>query len=217
MEQRLRRALGAALTAAVLVAPLAARAATPHQNLRGTIASSTPTSVTVTTANGPVTVAFGPKTAFAGAVPGSTADIVPGKYLGIASVPGNGPNKALEVVVFADSMRGAAEGDYPWDLPASGTHSTMTNGTVAMNASHSTMTNATVGSMSGSGEKTITMTYAGGSRRLVVPANAPVVRVAPGTKALLVPGSHVFVIATTGASPVAAFVVVGEHGTALPM
>jgi hypothetical protein len=214
---RIRQAVGAAIVAGAVFAPGVAHAATPTEHLRGTIVSTTASTVTIKTATGQVTVAIGPTTKIAGAVPGSTADIAPGKFLGIASVPGSGPNKALEVVVFPDSMRGAGEGDYPWDLSASGAHSTMTNGTVGMPATHSTMTNATVGSMSGSGEKTITMNYKGGSRTLVIPANAPVVRVAPGTTALFVPGSHVFVIAVKAASPVAGFVVVGEHGTALPM
>jgi len=203
---------------AAITFPLAAVAAAPPQHIRGTIASSTASSFIVTTATGRVTVAVGPKTGVAGATPGSIADITPGTFLGIASVPGAGPNRALEVVVFPNSMRGTGEGDYPWDLSA-GTmhHSTMTNGTVAMPTAHSTMTNATVGSMSGSTEKRITMNYTGGSRTIVVPAGTPVVRVAPGSKKLLVPGSAVFVIATSAASPTALFVVVGVHGTKPPM
>ena len=153
------------------------------------------------------------KTAIAGAVAGSTTDIVPGKFLGIASVSGAGVNRALEVVVFDESMRGVGEGDYPWDLGSG--HSSMTNGTMA--ASHSTMTNATVGAMSGSGQKTITMNEKGGSRKLVVPVNAPVVRVAPGKPALLVAGASVFVIATTAATAVAAFIVIGIDGVKPPM
>ena len=140
-------------------------------------------------------------------------DIVPGKFLGIASVSGAGVNRALEVVVFDESMRGVGEGDYPWDLGSG--HSSMTNGTMA--ASHSTMTNATVGAMSGSGQKTITMNEKGGSRKLVVPVNAPVVRVAPGKPALLVAGASVFVIATTAATAVAAFIVIGIDGVKPPM
>lgn len=208
-------------TALVTVAglPVAARAAAPPIHIRGTIAAATATSLTVKTASGPVTVALGPKVNFAGATAASTADIAPGKFLGIASVPGAGPNRALEVVVFADSMRGAGEGDYPWDGGGSASvrHSTMTNGTVAMTPSHSTMTNATVGTMSGAAKKTITMNYKGGSRTIVVPADAPVVAVAPGSRALLKAGSSVFVIATAAKAPAALFVIVGKDGTSLPM
>jgi len=211
-------AFSVAAVAAAITAPLAASAAAPPQHIRGTIASASAASFTVTTMAGPVTVAIGPKTGVAGATAGSTADITPGTFLGIASVPSAGPNRALEVVVFPNSMRGTGEGDYPWDLSAGAMHhSTMTNGTVAMPAAHSTMTNATVGTMSGSSEKRITMNYKGGSRTIVVPAGAPVVRVAPGSKKLLVPGSAVFVIATSTAKPTALFVIVGVNGTKPPM
>src|SRR6185437_1604903 len=158
-----------------------------------------------------------PKVAFVDAAPGSMADIAPGKFLGIGSVPGNGLNRALEVSVFADSMRGTGEGDYPWD-PGTGTHhSMMTNGTVAAPKSHSTMTNATVGAMSGSDQKTITMNYKGGSRTLIIPAGTPVIRVSPGTKALLAVGNPVFIVATKAPVRNALFVVIGRHGTALPL
>jgi len=132
---------------------------------------------------------LGPKVAFAGAVAGTTADIAPGEFLGIASVPGGVLNRALEVVVFGGSMKGVDEGDYAWDrAPPQG---------------HSAMINASVGAASGTAQRTIPMNYKGGSRKLVVPANVPVVKVAPGTNALLVAD--------------AAFVVVGKNGVKLPM
>ncbi|GAC1581013.1 MAG: hypothetical protein NVS3B7_15860 [Candidatus Elarobacter sp.] len=211
--------LVAALLVGAAVGSASSVSAAPQlENVRGTITSSTASTITIHTASGPVTVHVGPKAVIAGAVPGSPADIVPGKFLGIASVPGSGANRALEVVVFADSMRGLGEGDYPWDLSPGKQRSSMTNGTVAMPPERSTMTNATVGKTSGSAQKTITMNYKGGSRTLLVPANAPVVRVSPGTKALVTAGEPVFVVAAkTRKTPDAAFVVVGRHGTALPM
>jgi hypothetical protein len=114
-------------------------------------------------------------------------------------------------------MRGTGEGDYPWDPGARPSHSTITNGTVAAPKSHSMMTNATVGAISGSGQKTVTMDYKGGSRTLVIPAGTPLIRIAPGTKALLAVGKPVFIIATKAPAPNALFVVVGRHGTALPL
>jgi hypothetical protein len=210
-----------ALVAGVVAAgalPAVARAAAPTTvHLRGTIAAVTASSLTITTATGPMTVRLVPKTGFAGATAGSMADIKPGTFLGIASAPAAGANRALEVTVFPDAMRGTGEGDYPWDSPTPMHHSTMTNGTVSLPASHSTMTNATVGAMSGDAQKTITMNYKGGSRTLIVPANAPVVRIAPGTKALLQPGRAVFAIATKTAASNALFVVVGAAGVKPPM
>jgi hypothetical protein len=195
----------------------ASAAPLPAEHLRGSIVSLTASSLTVTTADGPVTVHLGPKTAFVDAAPGTIADIAPGKFLGIGSVPGAGLNRALEVSVFAESMRGTGEGDYPWDPGTRPSHSTMTNGTVAASKSHSMMTNATVGAMSGSGQKTVTMTYKGGSRTLVIPAGTPVIRISPGTKALLAVGKPVFIVATKTPAPNALFVVVGRGGTALPL
>lgn len=195
----------------------ASAAPPPTQQVRGSIVTSTATSLTAMTANGPVTVRLGQKTKFVDASPGSIADIRPGKFLGIGSVPGTGFNRALEVSVFADSMRGTGEGDHPWDPGTRPRHSTMTNGTVAAPKSHSMMTNATVGAMSGSAQKTITMNYKGGSRTLVIPLGTPVMRVAPGTRALLTIGKPVFIIATKAPAPNALFVVVGRHGTALPL
>jgi hypothetical protein len=195
----------------------ASAAPPPTQPLRGSIISSTSTSLTVKTADGAMTVQLGPKSKFVDAGPGSIDDIAPGKFLGIGSVPGSGFNRALEVSVFADSMRGTGEGDYPWDPGTRPRHSTMTNGTVAAPKSHSMMTNATVGAISGSAQKTITMNYKGGSRTLVIPTGTPVIRVAPGTKALLAVGKPVFIIATKAPAPSALFVVVGRRGTALPL
>jgi hypothetical protein len=217
-----RQSLGLLAAAVIVVATLASVSGVsasrpPTQQLRGSIVATTATSLTVKTADGPVTVHLGPKTKFVDAGPGSIADIAPGKFLGIGSVPGTGFNRALEVSVFADSMRGTGEGDYPWDPGTRPRHSTMTNGTVAAPKSHSMMTNATVGAVSGSGEKTITMNYKGGSRTLVIPAGTPVIRVAPGTKALLAAGKPVFIVATKAPAPNALFVVVGRHGTLLPL
>jgi hypothetical protein len=216
MKRILYLVIAPVIAAAAMVAP--AQAAPPAPiHIRGSIASATATSLTIATASGSVTVALSPKTNIAGAVAGSTADITPGKFLGIASAPGSGLNKALEVVVFPESMRGSGEGDYPWDSPTPTHHSTMTNGTVSLPVSHSTMTNATVGAMSGAAQKIIKMNYKGGSRTLIVPANTPVVRVSPGSKALFRPGSSVFVVATRAPASNALFVVVGRNGVKLPM
>jgi hypothetical protein len=114
-------------------------------------------------------------------------------------------------------MRGAGEGDYPWDAGTAARHSMMTNGTVSTPASHSMMTNATVSALNGTGQKTVTMTYKGGSRTLIVPAGTPVIRASPGTKALLGVGDPVFVVATKTPAPVALFAVVGKRGMTLPL
>ena len=210
-------ALGALVTASA-----AAAAPAPPQHVRGTVASATATTFTVTTAKGPVTLALTPKTAFAGVVPGQLADIKPGTFIGTANAPVRGMSRALEVVVFPDAMRGTGEGNYPWDLPAPGARSSsMTNGTVAGGSMGraSSMTNGTVsGGAKGGAQRTISVTYKGGMKQIALPANVPVVRVAPASKSLVKAGAHVFVVAGgTGSRPSAVFVVIGERGAVPPM
>jgi hypothetical protein len=219
MKYQTRSLLAAAVAAGSLLTAvsIASAAPPPTEHVRGTIVALTATSLTVKTPGGPVSVQLGPTVTFVAAAPGSSADIAPGKFLGIASVPGTGPNRAQEVTVFADSMRGTGEGDYPWEPGTGAHHSMMTNGTVSTPASHSMMTNATVSAMYGAGEKTITMTYKGGSRTLVVPAETPVIRASPGTKALLGVGDPVFIVATKTPAPAALFAVVGKRGMTLPL
>ncbi len=221
--------LGLALVA--LVGDAAAAAPAPTHNVRGTVASSNATSLTVTTAGGPVKLALTVKTGFAGVVPATLADVKPGTFIGTANVPAGGSARALEVVVFPDAMRGTGEGDYPWDLPAPGHGSSaMTNGTVSGNSAMtngtvgggsmmgSSMTNATVSKIAGGAQRTVSLSYKGGTKRVVIPAGVPVVRVVPGSKSLLGPGAHVFVIPKgIAGKQFAALVIVGEHGVVPPM
>ena len=58
----------------------------------------------------------------------SLADIKPGTYVGVAGMPqADGSQKALEVHIFPEAMRGTGDGHRGWDLQPS---STMTNGNV---------------------------------------------------------------------------------------
>lgn len=210
-----RVAAGAAILASLLaIAP--ASAAAPLAHVRGTVAGTSATGIDVQTASGVVHLAVVAKTGFIAVLPSTRAAIKPSVFVGIASV-GDAPGaRAREVVVFPDAMRGMGEGHYGWDLAGGGNK--MTNGTVA--APKSMMTNGTVShAMGASGPMTITVTYKGGSNRITVPANAPVVTFVPGTAALVKKGAHVVVFATeTGGKPTAAAaVLVGKDGLTPPM
>ncbi len=201
---------------AVVSIPLAAQAAdAPLQHhVRGTVASVSGDKVTITTATGPVVVTVGPKTGYAGVVPASMSDITAGTFIGTANVTGSGPARALEVVVFPKALAGTGEGDYPWDLPAGRAHkSTMTNGTVAAQKM-SSMTNATVSHIAGGSMKTVTLTYKGGTKVVSIPPDAPIVRVVPATKDLVVTGAHVVAFPPNSAAP---FIIIGEKGVVPPM
>jgi hypothetical protein len=204
------------LLAAASVALLAAAPTPIH--VRGTIVSVRANAFTVSTGRGDVVVTLAPKTGVAAVVPGSRSDIKAGTFIGTANVQGSGTDRALEVVVFPNALRGTGEGNYAWDLaPKSGGTSMMTNGTVASGA-HSMMTNGNVQSATGSGAMTLTVTYKGGQQRIMVPANAPIVRIEPGNRSLIAKGADVFVVASGNLShAVAMRVVVGKDGAVPPM
>jgi len=185
-----------------------------QHHVRGTVSVVAGNKLTITTAQGPVVVTIGPETKYAGVLPASVDDITTGTFIGTANVPGPGAARALEVVVFPAALAGTGEGDYPWDLPASGGHmSAMTNGTVAA-PKLSSMTNATVSHVANGPVKTVTLTYKGGTKVVAIPAGAPIVRIGPASKALVVVGAHVVVF-----PPLSAVrrIVVGEKGAIPPM
>jgi hypothetical protein len=109
------------------------------------------------------------------------AEIREGTFLGSAAIPqADGSQKAVEVHIFPEAMRGTGEGHRPYPPVANGT---MTNGTAA---------GATVAGVDGS---TITVRYRDGEKKLIVPANAPVLRYEIGGKGDLKPGAHFSVLA----------------------
>jgi len=209
--------LGALFISALFIGfPQAAGAAgmAPAKHVRGTVVSLAATVLTVSTASGPVKVPLSPKTAVLGVVPGSVSDIKPGTFIGTANVVGPSSSRALEVVVFPKAMAGTGEGDYPWDLPAGKSHSMMTNGTVASHGG-SMMTNGTVSHAMNGNSKTVTLTYKGGTKTVVIPPGVPIVLIAPGSRALLTSGAHVVAFPTP--SGLARAVIVGIKGTVPPM
>jgi hypothetical protein len=72
-------------------------------------------------------------------------------------------------------MRGTGEGHYGWDLGES-----------------STMTNGSIGTLTGATGHTMTVTYNGGEKTVVVPDDVPVVDLRPGDRSLLKPGARAF-------------------------
>jgi hypothetical protein len=107
------------------------------------------------------------------------ADIKDGDFIGSGAMPQpDGTQKAVEVHIFAESMRGTGEGFRPWTQPGS----TMTNGTVG----------ATVTGVSG---PVITVKYKGGEQKIVVPPGTPIVKYVIGGVGDIKPGAKFSVIA----------------------
>jgi Domain of unknown function (DUF5666) len=132
------------------------------------------------------------------------ADIKQGTFVGVAALrQADGSFKAQEVVVFPEGMRGTGEGHYSWDLTP---ESTMTNATV----------DAIVSQVNG---PQLTLKYKDGEAKITVPADAPIVTLGPGDKALLAPGAAVFVPAQRAADGTlsAGRVLVGKDGLVPPM
>jgi len=111
-------------------------------------------------------------------VPAKLADIKQGLYIGVAALPqADGSQKALEISIFPESLRGLAEGFRPWDLQPK---STMTNANVE----------AIVASTDG---QVLTLKYKDGEKRIVVPDGIPIVAFAAGDVSDLKPGAQIFV------------------------
>lgn len=191
----------AAAVAVSLIAGNALAQAPPRT--RGVITAVTEDSITLKSHAGPVTLKIDAQTGYVGATKASLSAVKAGRFIGTAAVPqGDGTLKALEVTVFPESMRGAGEGNYGWDL---GPGSSMTNGTI--------------GSVVGTSGRTMTVDYKGGQKKLSVPDDVPVVDLEPGSKALLKPGAHVVAFGPKQAdgSVSARRIIVGEDGAVPPM
>jgi len=198
--------LAALFTAVALFAGLAAsaQAQTPVR-IRGAISALDGQILTVKTREGPeVKIKLADNYAVAAVVPITMADIKQGSYIGSAAMKqADGSLKAIEVLVFPDTMRGANEGHYPWDLMP-----------------ESTMTNATVEAVvDGTAGREMALAYKGGKQKIVVPAGVPIVTFEPGTKDMLTPGALVFVGTQQAADGTfsAGRVNVGKNGYKPPM
>ena len=144
--------------------------------IRGTVEKVDGNTVVVKAMDGAsVTLTLTDKAVIVGVVKASLAEIKEGSYVGSAAMPqADGSQKALEVHIFAESQRGTGEGHRPFTVP----NSTMTNGTVG----------ATVVATDG---HTLTVKYAGGEKKIVVPPDVPVVRYEIGDRSELKPGVHI--------------------------
>jgi hypothetical protein len=200
--------LGLALTLAVAlsIAPSWAQSARAVR-LRATIDAADGKSLTLTTRAGQqLIVALGSDTVILAIVPIKLEDIKAGSFIGSAAMPQpDGTQRALEVHVFPEAMRGTGEGHRPFDLEP---RSTMTNGTVG-----------TVAAVTGGAGRTLTVTYPDGQKTIVVPADTPIVTYEPGSPALLTPGAHCIVMGVEAADGKisAARISVGKNGLVPPM
>jgi hypothetical protein len=152
-------AAGAVLAVAAAM-PAVAQAPKPVR-LTGTIETVVGRTVMAKSAAGAtLTIKLADKAVIVRAVKASLADIKPGDFIGSGAMPQpDGTQKAIEVHIFPEAMRGTGEGFRPWIHPGS----TMTNGTVG----------ETVTRVDGS---VITVKYKGGEQKILVGPGVPIVK-----------------------------------------
>src|SRR5262249_54305629 len=118
-----------AIPSIVLLASVSAASAQDTVRVRGTVERIDGPVFVVKTRDGSearLTVTDNPL--FVVIVPAKMSDIKPGMFVGSAGmIQEDGTQKAIEVHIFPESMRGTGEGHYDWDLLPK---SKMTNGNV---------------------------------------------------------------------------------------
>jgi hypothetical protein len=178
----MNRAIRLALAATMIAASFTAAA--QGVRVRGTIQKADGNVLTLKpNDSSPVRLTLADNAMIVAVVKASMADIKEGTFLGSAAMPQpDGTQKALEVHIFPEQMRGTGEGHRPYAPVPNGT---MTNGAAA---------GATVSGVEGS---TMTVKYKGGEKKIVIPANTPIVRYEIGTQADLKRGAHFTVLAAT--------------------
>jgi hypothetical protein len=140
-----------------------------------------------------------------GLVRASLSEIKDNTFIGVSGLPQpDGSQKALEIHIFPEPMRGTGEGHQPWDLVP---NSTMTNATVAQ-------------SVKGVSGNEITLKYKEGEKKIVVVPETVIVTYVPGDKSELKPGAKIFIGAANkkdDGTLEASAVSVGRDGITPPM
>jgi hypothetical protein len=169
------------LTAASLAFIFAASAASAQETvrIRGVIESVDGPVYTVKNRDGAelkLTVTDPPL--YVAIVKATMADIKPGMFVGATGqTQPDGSQKAIEVHIFPEAMRGTGEGHYDWDLKP-----------------NTKMTNANVDqTVNGNDGQTLSVKYKDGEKKILVTPETAVVTYVPGSKDDLKPGIKIFV------------------------
>lgn len=167
----------------LVVLPAAAQAppgATPTR-VSGTVETLDGRMLTVKPRDGQtMTISLTPDAAVYGVEKRTLADIKPGDFVASGGVRGSdGKIHAVEVRIFPAALRGAGEGQRPWDVKPDGV-----------------MTNATVGTVTKASDgDVIHVTYKGGESEYTVGPDVPVLAYVAGDMSLLKPGAAVLIFA----------------------
>jgi hypothetical protein len=179
---------------------LSAQAANPDAPimLRGTVVSASARELVLNSDTGVVTVKLAQPFRVYARVPSDLSQVKPASFIGVTTVKQpDGAERATEIHVFPEELRGLGEGSHMMAPDTSASASRMTNG----NVSASRMTNGTAaqsrmsnGSVSRTDGSTLVVEYPGGSQNVTVPPNTPVTELKVSEKALAA-GDQVAVLA----------------------
>jgi hypothetical protein len=138
-------------------------------------------------------------------VKASISDIKAGSYIGVTAMPdADGTQRAIAIHIFPEAMRGTGEGFRAWDLRP-----------------NSTMTNAAVESIVASAEGEVVMVkYKDGEKKVIIPADTPIVAYAPGDRVEIKPGAKIIIMGAQkqpDGSLLAPAINVGRDGVTPPM
>jgi len=202
-----RFVLGAAGFALVLTTG-ASLAQQPQQvRVRGTIEAVDGPMLTVLSRDHAMTykVKVADNASLRGIVKASLSDIKENSFIGVTGMPQpDGSQKAIEIHIFPEAMRGTGEGHRPWDLVP---NSTMTNAAVAQR-------------VKGVQGDEITLKYKDGEKKILVVPQTVIVTYVPGDKGELKPGAKIFIAGAQkkdDGTLEAAAISVGRDGMAPPM
>jgi len=177
----------ASVRAALAVVALAATAALAQApapqtvRLRGVIEKVDGNTLTAKSDKGDeLKINLADKMLVVGVVKASLNDIKEGDFIGSGAMPQpDGTQKAIEVHIFAESMRGTGEGFRPWD-----------------GAPNSTMTNGTVGTtVTGVDGPVVTVKYKDGDKKVLVTPATIIVTYKKSAASDLKAGQKIFVAA----------------------
>ena len=171
--------ISATILAGAIVSTAVATAAAQTQRVVGTIQGVDGRTLAVKTKEGEVKVNVTDNVAVFGVTKATLADIKPGAYIGVGAMPQpDGSQKAIRVMIFAETQRGAGEGHRPWVRPGS----TMTNATV----------DTTVGSVDG---QVVMVKYkGGGEKKIVIPPDLAIQVYVVGDRSELRPGASILIV-----------------------
>jgi Domain of unknown function (DUF5666) len=165
--------------------------------VRGTVESVSANSLVIKSDTGAVTVAIEKPFRLYTRVPTDMSQVKQGSFIGVTTVKQpDGSERATEIHVFPEELRGLGEGSRIMTSTGSGGGSRMTNGSVSPSrmtngtASQSRMSNGSVSSANGS---SLVVHYAGGSQNVMVPPNTPVTELKIASRNLAV-GDQVAVL-----------------------